>query len=130
MLEAIFEFLGEILVEAVGQVLFEMLAELGWASLAAPFQRGGHPALVAIGYGLFGAIAGGVSLLLAPVSMLHGAWRLAALLVSPLSGGLLMVATAGWRAAPGVLVLRRSRFLHGCLFALSMGLVRFCFARH
>lgn len=130
MLEAIFEFLGEMLLELVAQVVVQMLAELGWSSMGAPFQRNSHPGLVALGYGLFGAIAGGVSLLVVPATMLHGGWRLLGLGLSPLAGGTLMVATAGMRAAPGVSVLRRERFVYGYLFALTLGLIRFWFARH
>lgn len=59
MLEFIFEVVGEFLL----QVLGEALVELGFHSLGEPFRRPPNPWLASLGYPLFGAILGGLSLL-------------------------------------------------------------------
>lgn len=62
MVEIIFEILGEFLLQALTEFLFER----GLHSLAAPFRKRPNPIFAAISYPLFGVIAGGVSLLIFP----------------------------------------------------------------
>jgi hypothetical protein len=62
MLEIVFEVVGEFLLQVVG----EALVELGFHALGEPFRRSPNPWLAALGYALFGAILGGLSLLAFP----------------------------------------------------------------
>ncbi len=126
MLEFLFEIVGEIVL----QILFEALAELGLRSLAEPFRRPTNPWLAVFGYTLFGAAAGGLSLLAFPSHLVgsHG-MRIANLIITPIAVGLLMCAVGAWRARRGEQLLRIDRFAYGYLFAVSLALVRFTFAR-
>lgn len=126
MLEFVFQVVGEFLL----QILFEALAELGLHSIAEPFRRPPNPWLAALGYAIFGAAAGGLSLLLLPSHLVSGeALRLVNLVVTPVAVGLLMCIFGSWRSRRGQAVLRIDRFSYGYLFALSLALVRFWFAQ-
>ena len=75
MLEFLFELLGELLLQLIGEVL----VEVGLHSLAAPFKREPNPWMAAIGYAIFGALLGGLSLLVFPHHLTPaGATRIAA----------------------------------------------------
>lgn len=125
MLEFIVEILGEFLL----QVLGEALIELGFHSLAEPFRKPPNPWLAALGYAIFGALAGGLSLLVFPAHLTPaGLPRLANLLLTPLAVGLCMSAMGAWRSKRGDALLRIDTFSYGYLFALTMALVRFLFA--
>jgi hypothetical protein len=124
MLEFLFEVVGEFLLQAV----IEVLVELGVHSLAEPFRRRPSPWLAAFGYTLFGAAAGGLSLLAFPQHLTPEDWRIAHLLTTPVAVGIAMMMLGRWRARRGDAVLRIDRFACGYLFALSLALVRFVFA--
>jgi len=124
MLVALLELLGEFLL----QVVVEALVELGLHSLAEPFRRAPNPWLAALGYLLFGALLGGLSLLVFPANFVPGPWRIINLVVTPLAAGVLMALVGRWRANRGPDVLRIDRFTYGYLFALALALVRFSFA--
>ena len=124
MLEFLFEVVGEFLLQAV----IEVLVELGAHSLAQPFRRRPSPWLAAFGYTLFGALAGGLSLLVLPHHLTPEDWRIAHLLATPVAVGIAMMLLGRWRARRGDAVLRIDRFACGYLFALSLALVRFFFA--
>lgn len=124
MLEFIFEVVGEFLL----QVLGEALVELGFHSLGEPFRRPPNPWLASLGYTLFGAILGGLSLLAFPDNLVPEAFRIANLVLTPLAVGCVMAAMGAWRARRGEPVLRIDKFAYGYLFALSLAIVRFFFA--
>ena len=125
MLEFIVELLGEFLLQVIG----EALLELGFHSLAEPFRKQPNPWLAALGYAIFGALTGGMSLLIFPAHLTPaGSPRLANLLLTPLAIGLCMGAMGAWRTRRGEALLRIDRFSYGYLFALSMALIRFQFA--
>ncbi len=125
MLEFIVEILGEFLLQALG----EALMELGFHSLAEPFRKPPNPWLAALGYAIFGALAGGLSLLVFSAHLTPaGLPRLANLLLTPLAVGWCMSAMGAWRSKRGDALLRIDRFSYGYLFALTMALVRFQFA--
>lgn len=123
-----FEFLFELMAEFVLQVIGEALVELGLHSMGEPFRRPPNPWLAAIGYAIFGALLGGLSLLAFPEHFVHGTWRWVHLLVTPIAVGLVMVLMGAWRARRGQPRLRIDRFACGYLFALALALVRFQFA--
>lgn len=124
MLEFLFEVVGEFLLQAV----IEILVELGVHSLAEPFRKRPSPWLAAFGYAVFGATAGGLSLLVFPHHLTPEDWRIAHLLATPVAVGIGMMLLGRWRARRGDDVLRIDRFACGYLFALSLALVRYFFA--
>jgi hypothetical protein len=123
------EFLFELLLEFILQIVGEALFELGLHALAEPFRRPPNPWLAGAGYLLFGAILGAISLWLFPSYMVtNAALRWVNLALTPLSAGACMAAIGQWRANRGQLRLRIDRFSYGYLFALSLALVRFVWA--
>ena len=124
MLEFVLEVLGEFLLQAVA----EALVEIGLHSLAEPFRRPPNPWLASLGYTIFGAVFGGLSLLVFSHNLVPPHWRVLNLVATPLLVGGLMVVMGSWRVRRGQLALRIDRFAYGYLFALSLGLVRFQFA--
>jgi predicted lysophospholipase L1 biosynthesis ABC-type transport system permease subunit len=124
ILFALLQVLGEIVL----QMIFELLAELGLRSVREPFRRPKplHPALAAIGYAIFGAIAGAASLWLLPTLVITVEWlRVANLAITPVIAGSLMGAFGAWRRRRNEELIRLDRFAYGFLFAFAMALVRF-----
>ncbi|MES2743581.1 MAG: hypothetical protein V4754_21885 [Pseudomonadota bacterium] len=125
MLELIFEVVGEFLL----QVILEALFELGLHTLPEPLRRPPNTWLAALGYLLFGAIAGAISLFIFRSHLIgHRPTQIVNLIVTPLMAGALMALMGYWRAQRGQNVLRIDRFAYGYLFALGLALVRFQFA--
>ena len=123
------EFLLELLLEFVIQIVGETLFELGLHSMAEPFRKLPNPWFAALGYALFGIIFGGISLWLFPHHMVVSAgWRWVNLLATPILAGMCMSLIGSWRAKRGQTVLRIDRFSYGYLFALCIALVRFQWA--
>ena len=120
----LFEFFGELLLQIVAEVLFE----IGLRGLAAPFKRKPNPYLATTGYVLFGAAAGGLSLWAFP-SLLIGshAGRIANAVVTPFIAGACMMAVGAWRRRRDQELILLDRFAYGYLFALVMALVRLRF---
>ena len=125
MLELLFEIIGEFLLQGTVEILFE----LGFRSVVEPFQRQPKPWIAAFGYLLFGAVCGGLSLLLFP-NHLAIAWslRVANLVVTPVAVGLLMAGVGVLRERRGQPLVRIDRFAYGYVFALALAAVRFLFA--
>jgi hypothetical protein len=128
-MEIIFEFLFSFLGEFVLQVLGEVFIEVGLHSLAEPFRKEPKPWLAAVGYMVFGAVIGGLSLLVFPHYLVASkSLRVANAALSPIAAGLSMAIMGKWRARRGQAVLRIDKFAYGYVFALAFGLVRFWFA--
>lgn len=126
MIEIVFQFLAEFLLQLVGEALIEM----GFHAVAEPFRKPPRPWIAAIGYFLFGAVVGGLSLLWLSSHMVGDkGLRVANLVLTPIAAGLCMCALGAWRARRGQALLRMDRFAYGYLFALAFALVRFLFAR-
>ena len=124
-MEFLFELLGELLMQVVGEVLLE----LGLHSLREPFRQAPNPWLAALGYVLFGLIFGGLSLLLFPHLLVGERFRTINLVLSPIVSGIVMGAMGVWRRRRGDRALRIDRFSYGFLFALAFAIVRFHFAK-
>lgn len=124
--EILFEFFGEIIL----QIVFQVFAEFGLQSLKAPFQKASNPYLAGIGYAVFGAIAGALSLWAFPVLLLnsYGA-RVASLALTPFAAGASSTAIGAWRRRRDQELVRLDRFAYGYVFALAMALVRFLFGQ-
>lgn len=126
MLELLFEILGEFVLQILGEVLFE----LGFHALAEPFRKPRDPWLAGLGYLLFGAIAGGLSLLVFPTHLTpEGLWRFLNLIITPIMVGLCMYALGSWRVKRGQRRYRIDQFAYGYVFALSLAIIRFAFAK-
>lgn len=124
MLEAILEFVGELLLQLVA----EALVELGAHWLRNPLRGPTKAWLAALAYALLGAGVGGISLQIFPANFVYGPWRIANLVLTPVAAGLAMCLAGHWRARRGHAVLRIDRFACGYLFALSFALVRYAYA--
>jgi hypothetical protein len=124
MLEFLFEVCGEFLV----QLVLEALAEAGLHVASGEARKPPSPILAALGYALFGALAGGISVWIFPHNFVPAPWRIANTLVTPVLAGWAMAALGAWRERRGQNRVRLDQFSYGYLFALSLALVRFNFA--
>jgi hypothetical protein len=124
-MEFLFEILGEFVLQFVGEVLLEV----GLQALVAPFRKESSAFLAAVGYTVFGAVLGALSLLVFPHYLVADkSLRVANAALSPIVAGLGMAAVGAWRGKRGQVVLRIDRFSYGYVFALAFGLIRFWFA--
>lgn len=125
LIELLLGFFGELVLP----LIWEIFAEVGLRSLVEPFKKEPSPWVAALGYSVFGAALGGLSLLVLPRHMLgsHGL-RVVSVALSPVVAGFGMATIGAWRARRGQRVLRIDRFAYGYVFALAFGLVRFAFA--
>lgn len=123
--EIIFQFFAELLIS----ILFEGLSELGLHSLKETFRKPKYPLLSMIGYFLWGAIAGGISLLILPNSFIDYAHlRFANLLLMPVLIGCIMMYIGKVRTRKGQELVKLDRFGYAFCFAFAMVLVRFIWA--
>jgi hypothetical protein len=128
-MEIIFETLFQFFAEMLLQAVFELLTEFGYRSLAKRLRRPRNPIYSIIGFIIFGAIAGGVSLLILPYSPIEDpTFRKINLIAMPILLGLLMMLVAKLRQKKGQDLVRIDRFGYAFVFALAMGLVRFIWA--
>jgi len=123
MLEFLFEVLGELLL----QLVVEALAQAGVHVVRHPDRppREHSPWVIAIGYLLFGLIAGALSLWLFPDYLIRStAGRIAYLALGPVAAGAAVAAIGLWRSKRGVPRYGIDRFAYGYLFALSYARLR------
>lgn len=128
--EIILSFIGgflELLLEFLAQAAFELLAELGVRCLAEPFKRPepASPVMAAVGYLIYGAISGGLSLLFPKMFVVSKSIRLANLIITPIACGFVMAWFGRFRERRGAETVRLDTFMYGYLFALSMAIVRY-----
>ena len=127
-MEFIFELLFEIFGELLLQIVFELLAEFGWRSLQQPFKQAPNPLLAGVGYALFGAVAGGLSLWWFPnLFIASPVGRIANVIVTPILSGAAMAALGAWRRRRDQPTVLLDRFAYAFIFAMSMALVRLRF---
>lgn len=120
--EVLFQFLGEILV----QFGAELLLELGLHSVGDTFKKPRNPVLSGIGFALWGTLAGALSLLLFPHSLVTNiAYRKANVIVTPLVAGAAMMLIGRLRDRRGSGLVKLDRFGYAFVFALSMAVVRY-----
>jgi hypothetical protein len=123
--EVFLQFFGEILL----QIFFEILLELGQHSLAHTVRKPRNPVLSTIGYVLWGAIAGGISLWLFPASVIRNpGLRILNLVVTPILIGGVMMLIGKIRGKKGQNLVKLDRFGYAFVFAFSMALIRFIWA--
>ena len=124
LFELLLQFIGEVLL----QIIFEVLFEFGLHGVREPFRKPPNPWLAAVGYAIFGAVAGALSLWIFPKLFIptHSA-QLANLVMTPIAAGAAMAALGAWRRRRDQDIIRLDKFTYGYLFALAMALVRFTF---
>src|SRR5690606_37432557 len=119
ILEIIFQFLGEIVL----QVAVEFLAEVGVHSLADTLKKPRNPLLSTVGFLLWGAIAGGISLFILPQSPISNpVFRKINVLLTPMVAGGVMMLIGRHRDKSGQTLVRLDRFGHAFAFAVAMAI--------
>ncbi len=126
ILLGLFGFILEAAFEILAQLFFEMAAAIGLRSLTEPFRRPRpiNPILAGIGYALYGAFAGGLSLLIPKVFTAPVWLKLLNLIATPIVCGYIMAKVGQIRERRGQKVMRIDTFFYGYIFALSMAVVR------
>ena len=125
LVEIVLQFFGEILLQLLG----ELIVELGFRSLADTFRRPKHPALSIIGFTLWGAAIGALSLWLFPRSFIHSStFREINLFVTPVVVGIAMSLVGRIRLKKGQDLEQLDRFGYAFTFAFAMAFVRFNWA--
>ena len=125
------EFLFELIIELVWQLVIEVLAELGLHSLREVFheREKRNPYFAVPGYLLLGLISGLSSLLIFPHSFIRrDSFHGTSLVSMPLLGGALMAGIGLLRRRRGQELIQLDSFAYGALFGLGMSLMRFLFA--
>lgn len=120
--ELVLQFLGELLLQCVA----EALGELGLHALGAAFRPKRHPVLAALGYALWGGLAGLISLVVVRKSLIVGhTAQLAGILIIPALSGTAMALVGRWRSRRGQALVGLDHFTYAFIFAFCMTLVRF-----
>ena len=128
-MEFIFEIVPQFFGEVFLQVVFKLLIEVGWDSLGDGVRKPRGVFGSTIGFLLSGAVAGGISLLIFPQSLIpDGSLRAANLVVSPLAAGGIMMLIGHMKDRNGFRRLRLDRFGYAFVFALAMATIRFVWA--
>lgn len=121
LIELILQFVGELLL----QVVFQVLAEVGLRGFRVVASRQANPWVAAVFYVLLGCGVGWISVQLQPSLLLQSRQaQWANLLVTPVLAGLAMVALGAWRRRREQALIRLDGFAYGYLFALSMAVIR------
>jgi hypothetical protein len=135
MEDFLLELLGMILeplLEAIFQYLIAGLVDLllrSWGEVFKGF-RIQHPLRAFCGYGFFGLILGGISLLFFPHHLIHPSKiHGVSLLISPVLTGLMMWATGAILRRQDRKTTRIESFAYGFAFAFGLAFIRFFFAK-
>lgn len=122
LVELIVQFVGEVLL----QIVFQVLAELGLRGLRRVTVEIVNPWVAVLFYVLLGAGLGWLSVQILPSLLLASRTaQLANLVVTPILAGLSMVALGAWRRRREQTLIRLDGFAYGYLFALSMAVIRY-----
>jgi hypothetical protein len=129
-MEALFEILFQFLGEFLLQFLFEAFTEIGLDWFDRSEANAPRPLLWALGFLLLGTLAGGISLLIRPHSMITTpSLRIVNVIGTPVLVSASMLVIGNWRAARGRATVELDRFSNAFCFAFAMALVRFAYAR-
>ena len=126
----------EVLIELLGQLILELVVqggfEFGVRGILAVFGKDDSsdaPWLASVGYCIFGAVAGFISIWLIPMHVLNShSMQLLNLTISPALLGLVFRTLGRQNEKRGRKRRRSDRFLFGFAFAMAMGLTRYFFA--
>lgn len=123
----LFQIVGELLVQLVGQFFVDLIGHKLQRSVqrSEPIQ----PWVSAIGYLIFGATTGAISLLFVPDAFIKLEWlRALNIVATPLVAGLVMAWVGSWRRHHDKTVIRLESFSYGLSFAFAMTFVRHIYA--
>ena len=125
LVEIILQFFGELLL----QVVTQLIVEFGFHSLAAPFRRAQNPIWPIIGFTLWGAAIGAVSLWLFPRSFIQDpTFREINLFVTPVVVGIVMWVVGRIRLKKGQDLNHLDRFGYAFTLAFAMAFIRYNWA--
>ncbi|MDR4469952.1 MAG: hypothetical protein MRJ68_16920 [Nitrospira sp.] len=127
-LVAIWQVLGEVFLQTVGEIIVEIVGH----GMRETFRRPKPltPWLAVIGYFAWGAILGTLSLWLFQDHFIQSQWlRIANLFLTPVIAGLIMAKVGAWRRNRNQEPIRLDSFAYGFSFAFGMALVRYIWAR-
>ena len=127
VLIALLQFLGEVLLQLVGQAL----VELGWYSVREAIAPSRPPRRIPgiLGHAILGAVLGGLSLLILPKHLAIGTGlRIATLVLAPLMSALATIPAAAVLCRFGRTPDTQWWFGNAYVFGLSFALVRFFYA--
>ncbi len=128
MLEIVLELFGELFIQLAIELFFDTIARARYNPLNLPPEQ--SPIFSFIGYALFGAILGGISLWIFPCYFIRSpGLRLLNLFGTPLMAGLTMSMIGRWRQSHGRDVIRLDSFFYGFVFAFSMAIIRYSFCQ-
>lgn len=125
------EFLFELVLQFVGELLVQLVFEFGFHGLVEPFRtdRPTNVILAVIGYICMGLIGGLISLWIVPNHVIDSAaLRYINIAVTPILLGFVFERLGGRREKRGKQKWLLDRFSYGFSFALAMGLIRLMFA--
>jgi len=135
-MEFLFEILGELLLQFAAlllrfclQLLADCIVQIGVAGLVDTFERERHPALSTIGFVVWGAFAGAISLWPFPHAFITNYWlRLLNLVLTPLISALVMRFMAKMHEQRDLRFMGQGKFIYALATTATMALVRFLFA--
>lgn len=128
-MEWLFELFFEIFGELLLQFIFEALAQTGLHLFRRRERQAFSTPLLLFGYGVLGAAAGAISVVLIPHYMLRAHFaRIAYLFLGPAALGSAFAAMGAWRAERAAHRANLDRFIHGYAFAFCFALIRFWLA--
>jgi len=130
-MEIIFEAIFFFLLELVGQVFFELFAELGLRSIgnALGFSKPKNRYLSFLGYIIIASLGAMVSILIFKEHFIKNeAMRIANLILTPIVLGIIMKYRGKKLELNNVSSIRLDSFWYGYVFALTFALVRFFYA--
>ena len=125
------EFLFELVLQFVGELLVQLVFEFVFHGLVEPFRtdRRTNVILAVIGYICMGLIGGLISLWIVPNHVIDSAaLRYINIAATPLLLGFVFELLGGRREKRGKQKWLLDRFSYGFSFALAMGLIRLMFA--
>jgi uncharacterized YccA/Bax inhibitor family protein len=126
MLELIFAILGEALAGLIGSFILDLIP----FTFARHFLKGKNPIVVVVGYGLIGAILGGISLSFAPFHLIRShVWRIVNILLTPVLTGLLLAMWKNKKSHQIPPIYKNRTFYCGFFFALCLLAIRLMFAK-
>jgi hypothetical protein len=126
MIEILIQFVGEFLLQILGELLFE----LGLRSVSNPFNGGTSwgRVLRVPAYLIFGVVVGFISLLIFPNSFVRSSSLPGInLLLTPLLAGAVMAGLGRLLARSGRQVILLDTFVYGFIFAFGMAVIRFVY---
>ena len=123
----ILQLFGELFLQLFVEAIARMFGHIGNQVYAR--QEPTRPWVAAIGYLIFGTLAGALSLLVFPNLFIKPEWlRVLNLVVTPVIAGVLMGLVGAWRRKHDKTVIRIESFSYGLCFAAGMALVRHVYA--